>query len=268
MADDMSAEAVRETVRARYGARATTCCGPSPDRVARTLGYDDAALGAAPAGANLGLGCGNPTALASLRAGDVVLDLGAGAGFDAFIAAAAVGPTGRVIGVDMTPEMVAKARDNAQRAGAANVEFRQGLIEALPVDDASVDVVISNCVINLSPEKDRVFREAFRVLRPGGRLMVSDIVLDAPLPDALRTSVEAYVGCIAGAVLRADYLRTIREAGFHDVAVVQERDASVLLTGVDCADPLLAAVVQAAGGMEQLRRLASNVASVAVSATR
>lgn len=268
MAETTAAEAMRETVRERYGARATRCCGPAPEHVARALGYEDAAIEAAPEGANLGLGCGNPTALAALRAGDVVLDLGAGAGFDAFIAARDVGPTGRVIGVDMTPEMVAKATDNARRAGVGNVEFRQGLIEALPVDDASVDVVISNCVINLSPEKDRVFREAFRVLRPGGRLLVSDIVLDAPLPEALRASVEAYVGCIAGAALRTDYLGMLREAGFHDVAVVQERDASVLLAGADCGDPMLQAVIQAAGGVDRLRALATQVASVAVSATR
>ena len=160
MTDPTSPETIRELVRDRYADRATACCGPDHATVARSLGYRDEDLASAPEGANLGLGCGNPIALAALRPGETVLDLGSGAGFDAFLAASAVGPGGRVIGVDMTPEMVARATDNARRAGTPQVEFRQGLIEQLPVESGSVDTVISNCVINLSPEKDRVFREA------------------------------------------------------------------------------------------------------------
>jgi SAM-dependent methyltransferase len=265
---ERSPDGLRVIVRDRYADRAAQCCGSNPDQVARTIGYREEDLASAPEGANLGLGCGNPIALASLRPGQTVLDLGSGAGFDAFLAAAAVGPSGHVIGVDMTPEMVAKATDNARRAGVTNVEFRQGLIEALPVESGSVDAIISNCVINLSPEKDRVFHEAFRVLRPGGRLLVSDIVLTAPLPDALRASIEAYVGCLAGAALRSDYLDMLAAAGFRDVEIVRETDASVLLAGVQCGDPMVASIVEAVGGIEEARRLARTAASVAVSARK
>jgi arsenite methyltransferase len=265
---DASPEVLRLIVRERYGDRATTCRGPDPAVVAHTVGYREEDLTTAPEGANLGLGCGNPIALASLRPGETVLDLGSGAGFDAFLAAAAVGPDGRVIGIDMTPEMIAKAVDNARRAGVTNVEFRQGLIEELPVENATVDVVISNCVINLSPEKPRVFREAFRVLRPGGRLLVSDIVLEAPLPEAVQASIEAYVGCVAGAALRADYLRMISEAGFDEVTIVRATEATALLAGVDCTDPMVGAILAAVGGIEEMRRLAQSVASVAVSARK
>jgi arsenite methyltransferase len=226
---------VRTMVREKYGAIATNasqgccsgssgCCGASPaDQIAEYVGYSPEQLAALPEGANLGLGCGNPLEHAAAKAGETVLDLGSGAGMDAFLAARAVGPTGRVIGVDMTPEMLEKARANAVRAGAANLEFRLGEIEHLPVPDASVDIIISNCVINLSPEKEQVFREAFRALRPGGRLVVSDLVLVRPLSDAIRRSVEAYVGCVAGASLREDYLRAISAAGFRDIEVLEER---------------------------------------------
>jgi len=184
------------------------CCGPTtttPEQVATAVGYAASDLEHLPEGANLGLSCGNPTALASLAPGEVVLDLGSGGGFDCFIAGPRVGPEGRVIGVDMTPEMLGRARANLgayeQRAGLQNVEFRLGEIEHLPVADASVDVVISNCVINLSPDKQQVWREIARVLRPGGRVAVSDLALLQPLPDAVRTDLEALVGCIAGAEL-------------------------------------------------------------------
>ncbi len=175
-----------------------------------------------PEGANLGFGCGNPVAIASLKEGEIVLDLGSGAGFDAFLAAQRVGKTGRVIGVDMTPEMIEKARANAAKGSYSNVEFRLGEIEKLPVEDNCVDAIISNCVINLSPDKQRVFAEAFRVLKPGGRLMVSDLVLVKELPAALKGSVEAYVGCLAGAIRKDDYLNFISLAGFRDVKVVSE----------------------------------------------
>jgi SAM-dependent methyltransferase len=177
---------------------------------------------AVPEGANLGLGCGNPVALASLKKGETVLDLGSGAGFDCFLAAQKVGAKGKVIGVDMTPEMLDKARENARKGKYKNVEFRLGEIENLPVADSSVDVIISNCVINLSPDKARVFAEAFRVLKPGGRLMVSDIVLLQELPDAIKNSVQAYIGCLSGAVMKAEYLRLIKKAGFKDVSILDE----------------------------------------------
>jgi len=198
-------------------ARATGCCGA--DAQARTLGYAESDLAAVPEGANLGLGCGNPVAIAALRPGQTVLDLGAGAGFDAFIAARAVGPTGKVIGVDMTPEMVAKARANAKKSGYAQVEFRLGEIEALPVADASVDAIISNCVINLCPDKRPVYREAFRVLRAGGRLAVSDVVAREELPDEVKRDLALHSGCLAGATVQAELETILREAGFTDIAI-------------------------------------------------
>jgi len=226
-------EELREQVKAGYGriARESTgsgcgcgCGTPAVEDHAKGIGYRDDQIAAVPDGANLGLGCGNPTAIASLRRGEVVVDLGAGAGFDAFLAAREVGETGRVIGVDMTDEMLEKARANAEAGGFDNVEFRKGQIEALPVDDESVDAIISNCVINLSPEKERVFREAHRVLRAGGRLMISDIVLEKPLPDAVTANLDAYLGCVGGASLRTEYLDLIRQSGFSDVEITGERN--------------------------------------------
>ena len=227
---------IRKVVRDRYGAIAqgqeAGCCGPGAAlEVLPRIGYTAEQAAAVPEGANLGLGCGNPLAHAAVRPGETVLDLGSGAGIDAFLAAREVGPTGLVIGVDMTPEMLEKARAGAARSGYTNVEFRLGEIEHLPVADASVDVVISNCVINLSPQKGQVFREAYRVLRPGGRLVVSDLVWLRDMPQEIRDSVEAYVGCIAGAALKEDYLDLIRQAGFRDVEVVEE---SRYAPGADC----------------------------------
>lgn len=207
------------------GCCSTGCCGSAkPDQIAHKIGYTTEQTNAAPEGSNLGLGCGNPVAFASLRKGERVLDLGSGAGFDCFIASRAVGANGRVIGVDMTPEMLKLARANARQGEYGNVEFRMGEIEKLPVEDGSVDVVISNCVINLVPDKRRAFEEAFRVLAPGGRLMVSDIVLKRPLPEFIKNSIEAYVGCVAGAVSRSAYLEAIASAGFQDVSVIEEAD--------------------------------------------
>jgi SAM-dependent methyltransferase len=230
----MKAEEIRKAVRDRYGdiaSKAGTCCLPSTgccggeslvENISLGVGYRPEDLEAVPDGANLGLGCGNPVALASLRAGETVVDLGAGAGFDCFLAAREVGATGRVIGVDMTPEMLDKARANARKGGYRNVEFRLGEIENLPVADNTADIIISNCVINLSPDKGRVFREAFRVLKPGGRLMVSDIVLLKELPAALHDSVAAYTGCVAGALRKDDYLDKIAAAGFGEVHIIAE----------------------------------------------
>jgi len=228
---EKDAEAVHRIVRERYAQIAregksvpeSTCCGPRPAEVAPRLGYKDAEIAAVPEGANLGVGCGAPLGHAALRSGETVLDLGSGAGFDAFLAAREVGDTGRVIGIDMTPEMLERARRNAAAGGYRNVEFREGRIEALPVEDSSVDLVISNCVINLVPDKAAVYREVARVLRPGGRVVVSDIVLDAPLPEAVAGSVAALTGCVAGAAMRGDYLRTIAEAGLRDIEVVDDK---------------------------------------------
>ncbi|HWQ07789.1 MAG TPA: arsenite methyltransferase [Holophaga sp.] len=228
----MDPEGIKSAVRERYGAIAASggsCCagGCGCGDTSLDIGYDVADLAAAPDGANLGLGCGNPVALASLKEGEVVLDLGSGAGFDAFLSARRVGAAGRVIGVDMTLEMLARARDLAARHGFANVEFRQGDIEALPVESGSVDVVISNCVINLATDKAKVFREAFRTLKPGGRLMVSDLVLLAPLPEAILKDMDAYAACVSGALLKDDYLGAIRAAGFSGIEVVGESSYDV-----------------------------------------
>ena len=227
------AEEIKKIVRDGYAKAVTqnayccstgSCCGSTDQarNISKTVGYSDSEMNAVPEGANLGFGCGNPVAIASLKEGDIVLDLGSGAGFDAFLASPRVGKTGKVIGVDMTPEMIEKARVNAKKGNYTNVEFRFGEIEKLPVDNSSVDVIISNCVINLSPDKEQVFKEAFRVLKPGGRLMVSDLVLVKELPDAIKESVEAYVGCLAGAIGKGEYLKLITMVGFQNVLVISE----------------------------------------------
>jgi SAM-dependent methyltransferase len=224
---------IRTVVREKYGEIAEgkrTGCGCGGDcggDVLITLGYTEEQKAAVPEGADLGLGCGNPLAHAALKPGETVLDLGSGAGVDCFLAARETGPTGRVIGVDMTHSMLEKARANAAKAGSTNVEFRLGEIEHLPVADATVDCIISNCVVNLSPDKPQVFREAHRALKPGGRMLVSDLVLTRPLPPALQQDVTLYVGCVAGAAMKDDYLAMIRQAGFADVAVVEERAYTV-----------------------------------------
>jgi SAM-dependent methyltransferase len=254
----MNSEAVREKVRESYGKIAgtggsccgstPTCCGSTPvapEDLAKHIGYSAEELAALPNGANMGLSCGNPNALAELKPGEVVLDLGAGGGFDVFIAGRKVGPTGRAIGVDMTPEMLAKARKNIatyrERTGLDNVEFRRGEIEHLPLADASVDVVISNCVINLSPDKPHVWREIARVLKPGGRVAVSDLALLKPLPPAVAESVEALVGCVAGAVLVSETERMAKEAGLGDIVL---KAKSGYIDGmVDWQDPLYQKIV-------------------------
>ena len=225
-------------VRERYGAIAESggeCCSAAAE-CAKEIGYNDDDLAAIPDSANLGLGCGNPVAIASILEGEVVLDLGSGAGLDVFLAAGKVGETGKVIGVDMTPEMIEAANRNAAAGGYKNVEFRQGDIEALPLEDESVDLVISNCVLNLVPDKAKAFAEIYRVLKAGGRIAVADIVLDGPLPDFLGEDADAYCSCVSGAISRSDYLTGLIETGLVDVNVESEMDASDLLAGDCCGD--------------------------------
>lgn len=240
---DTKADDVRTVVRDHYASVARTgastgcapgCCAPGSvgtagGTSAGLLGYNADQMGAAPEGANLGLGCGNPTAIASLMPGQTVLDLGAGGGFDCFIAAHQVGPSGKVIGVDMTPDMVTLARNNARKVNANNVEFRLGEIEHLPVADSSVDVILSNCVINLSPEKGAVFTEAFRVLKPDGRLAISDVVATGPIPAELQNQAAALAGCVAGAAPIDEVRALLKRAGFTDIDVkIAPRSAEIV----------------------------------------
>jgi arsenite methyltransferase len=274
---------VRKSVREGYGKIAKesgsccntknnsgSCCNTNSAASARdaskNVGYSDEDMDSVPDGAYLGLGCGNPLALASVKEGETVLDLGSGAGFDCFLAANKVGKRGKVIGVDMTPEMLEKARDNARKNNYSNVEFRLGEIESLPVADNMVDIIISNCVINLSTDKPRVFLEAYRVLKPGGRLMVSDIVLTKELPEKIRESVQAYIGCVAGAMPEEAYLGAIESAGFNEVRVVDETGI-----GTDSLenDPTAAAIAESANlNNEEIKDLASAILSIKVSATK
>jgi len=229
----MKEEKIKKSIRESYGKIAkkqSSCCAPvqsccnkdTATEISKKLGYTKAELEAVPEGANLGLGCGNPVALASLKEGETVLDLGSGAGVDCFIAAKKVGKQGKVIGVDMTPEMLDKARENAGKSSYKNVEFRLGEIENLPVADNTADVVISNCVINLVPDKTKVFKEVFRTLKSGGRMMISDIVLTKELPEQINNSVSAYVGCLSGAILKDEYLKIIKKVGFGKIEIKNE----------------------------------------------
>ena len=284
---------IRDQVRKAYAARVvegSSCCSPSscctPDEVATKvparsseahqaaairMGYSAEEVEAVPENANLGLGCGAPLHYAQPQPGETVLDLGSGAGFDAFLAAQSVGEEGKVIGVDMTPEMLAQARANAEAGGYDNVEFRKGLIEEMPVQDGEVDVIISNCVINLSPDKAAVFREAFRVLRPGGRVAVSDIVLTEPLPEAIADSIAAYVGCVAGASLLDDYIGFLREAGFEDIKVAETRKAVESLAE---DDPIVLSVLEGTGASSyedlatEIRGVAGRVLSAKITARK
>jgi SAM-dependent methyltransferase len=230
----MKEEEIKKIVRENYARVAggnsccpgqdLSCCGKTniQKEISSNIGYSDEDMGKVPEGSNLGLGCGNPIAFASLKRGEVALDLGSGAGFDCFLAADKVGPGGKVIGIDMTPEMIERAKENAMKGEYKNVEFRLGEIENLPIADGIVDIIISNCVINLAPNKNKVFKEAFRVLKPGGRIMVSDIVLNKELPDFIKNDLTAYVSCISGAIIKNDYLKIIEQAGFIDIKVLDE----------------------------------------------
>jgi len=270
----MSEKKIRQVVREGYAkiakqdssccAPVSSCCGSTnlAQDISKSIGYTEEEIRAVPQGANLGLGCGNPVALALLTEGETVLDLGSGAGLDCFLAADKVGESGRVIGVDMTPEMIEKARENARKGNYANVEFRLGEIENLPVADNAVDAVISNCVINLAPDKRRVFTEAFRVLKPGGRLMISDIVLLKELPDLIKSSVEAYVGCLSGAVMKDEYIEAIKAAGFQEVGIIDETSFPV-----ECIanDPTAKAIIKNLEiPLEKVKEVAGSVVSIKV----
>jgi ubiquinone/menaquinone biosynthesis C-methylase UbiE len=269
---------IRLEVSKSYGKVAQaggSCCPPasgcgcgsaSPVGVSKQIGYSEEDVNSVPDGANLGLGCGNPVALASLKQGETVLDLGSGGGFDCFLAAERVGENGRVIGIDMTPEMIARARDNARKGGYRNVEFRLDEIEHLPVADGSVDAIISNCVINLVPDKSEAFRETFRVLKSGGRLMISDIVLLQELPPVLKESIAAYVGCLSGALPKEDYMGKIKEAGFRDASITSEKAYPVEII---ISDPAVKSVVESMNiPADKLEELVSSIISITVSARK
>lgn len=246
----------------------SSCCGgaSSAQDISKSVGYSDAEMNTVPDGANLGLGCGNPVAIASLQEGDTVLDLGSGAGFDAFLASRKVGKSGKVIGIDMTPEMLARAKQNARKGNYTNVEFRLGEIESLPVEGDSIDVIISNCVINLSPDKQKVFQEAYRVLKPGGRLMVSDLVLTKELPAFIKNSIEAYVGCLSGAAMKDDYLAFIKKAGFKDIKIVSQANYPVEAMANDATAQAL--IGNTGISKQDLRDLEDAVLSIKVSAVK
>jgi arsenite methyltransferase len=274
----MGGKSIREAVKERFATtvKQSSACGCSrkanfvdPEFIqtaSKVAGYSDQDLKSLPAGANLGLGCGNPVALAVIKKGDVVLDLGSGAGVDCFLAANVVGDKGQVIGVDMTPEMVERARENAWNNSYRNVEFRLGEIENLPVDSATVDVIISNCVINLSTDKPRVFREAYRVLKPGGTLLVSDMALLEDLPDYVHNSVEAYVRCVGGAMRKDAYISAIQQAGFVEVSVVGESHFPAELIA---EQPVLKELVGKMNvPMSEVERIGQTVVSLKVSAKK
>jgi len=244
----MKRSETREFVRKAYGKIAQgkdncgcSTCGPNATEFARSIGYSDEELKAIPAEANLALSCGNPTALVSLKKGETVVDLGSGAGFDCFLAAEKVGRKGKVIGVDMTPQMIEKARGNTEKNKIANVEFRLGEIENLPVADNSADVAISNCVINLSPDKKKVFQEIYRVLKPGGRIAISDIALNKKLPEKVQKSMDAYVGCISGALLVDEYRKSVESSGLTDVKITYKGTSSCI--DPDTKDPIGRAIL-------------------------
>jgi arsenite methyltransferase len=280
----MDKEQVHDVVRSGYAEvarRSGSCCGPTAEQstgccgstttdgnaeTASRIGYSEEDITGAAAEANLGLGCGNPTALASLKPGETVVDLGSGAGFDALLSAEKLGPEGRFIGVDMTPEMLERARTNAVNAGhARTVEFREGLIENLPVASESVDVVISNCVVNLSPDKAQVFREAHRILKPGGRVAVSDIILSEPLPAEVATLAASWIACVGGASTEEEYLGFMRDAGFENIEYTRKPAGPMLAPNLQ--DPMWKAAIDLVG-LEQIDALANTVFSYSITAER
>jgi arsenite methyltransferase len=271
----MKEQEIKKVVRDRYARVAeqtssccsSVCCGiAKPEEISKKIGYTADDLQEAPTGSNLGLGCGNPIALSSLKEGETVLDLGSGAGLDCFLASHKVGPKGKIIGVDMTEEMVERARANASKGKYRNVEFKHGEIEKLPVEDNTIDVIISNCVLNLVPDKKMAFKEAFRVLKPGGRLMVSDIVVLKELPEFVKDSIDAYVGCLSGAIKKDGYLDAIRSAGFVDVKIIDESNFPLdYLTN----DPTGQAILEDLKvSTEQLKQIEGSISSIRVSGLR
>ena len=272
MKDREIKRAVREGY-ARIAKQATsyyasrTCCGTEVHKdLGKRIGYTDEELRAAPPESNLGLGCGNPVALASIKEGETVLDLGSGAGFDCFLASHRVGATGKVIGVDMTSEMVEKARANARKGNYSNIDFRQGELENMPVADNYIDIVISNCVINLVPDKRRVFKEVFRVLKPGGRLAVSDIVLLKELPDFVKMSTEAYIGCLAGAIMKDSYIEAMRSAGFQNILIADESSFPIECLIFDGVGPGFIDMPKTSP--QQLKEVEESIASIKVVAVK
>lgn len=260
----MKRSETKELVKKAYGKIAQakdSCecgtCSPGAREFARSIGYSETELNVIPDEANLALSCGNPTALAGLKKGETVLDLGSGAGFDCFLAADKVGKDGRIIGVDMTPQMIGKARENAKKSKIKNVEFRIGEIESLPVADNSVDAVISNCVINLSPDKQKVFQEIYRVLKPGGRIAISDIALNKKLPEKVQKSLDAYVGCISGALLVEEYKKSVASSGLKDVKITFKGTSSCI--DPDTKDPVGRAILDSLEDGQSLDEYAASI---------
>ncbi|MDD5332808.1 MAG: arsenite methyltransferase [Rhodoferax sp.] len=258
--NEVKNDEIRQAVRQQYGLVAESegcgcgpvCCGSttaSADTLSQALGYSANETAVVPEGSNMGLGCGNPQAIANLKAGETVLDLGSGGGFDCFLAARQVGDSGHVIGVDMTPAMVSKARLNAEKGGDRNVEFRLGEIESLPVADGTVDVIISNCVINLSPDKRRVFAESYRALKPGGRLAISDVVAFAELPEEIRRDMELFTGCMAGASVISELKEMLKATGFQQISVIPKGESKTFIRdwapGMAIADYVVSATIEA-----------------------
>jgi arsenite methyltransferase len=262
------ADIVKRNTKKSFLPNIFQCCDPKEiaTDIGKKIGYSEEELKNVPEDANLGIGCGNPTALASIKKGETILDLGSGAGFDCFLASRETGETGKVIGVDITPEMVAQAKKNAEKGNYKNVEFKVGEIENLPVESESVDLIISNCVINLSNQKELVFKEAFRVAKPNGRIMISDIILLSDLPDYVKNSVEGHIACLAGAVRKEDYINAITQAGFKDISIDKQAPFPIELM---LNDPIAEKIVRENNLTEkEITAIANSIASVSISAKK
>lgn len=262
------ADIVKRNTKKSFLPNIFQCCDPKEiaTDIGKKIGYSEEELKNVPEDANLGIGCGNPTALASIKKGETILDLGSGAGFDCFLASRETGETGRVIGVDITPEMVAQAKKNAEKGNYKNVEFKVGEIENLPIENDSVDLIISNCVINLSNQKEQVFKEAFRVAKPNGRIMISDIILLNDLPDYVKNSVEGHIACLAGAVRKEDYINAITKAGFTDIRIDKEANFPIELM---LNDPIAEKIVRENNLTEKdISAIANSIASISISAKK
>ncbi len=262
------ADIVKRSTKKSFLPHFFQCCDPKKmaTDIGKKIGYSDEELKNVPEDANLGIGCGNPTALASIKKGETILDLGSGAGFDCFLASRETGETGKVIGVDITPEMVAQAQKNAEKGNYKNVEFKIGEIENLPIEDNSIDLVISNCVINLSNRKEQVFREAFRVVKPSGRIMISDIILLNDLPDYVKNSVEGHIACLAGAVRKEDYITAITKAGFTEISIDKQGSFPIELM---LNDPIAEKIVRENNLAEkEISAIVNSIASISISAKK